>query len=158
MKNRKSAFMKAVGNLALVAGVLGTMTVASQISSAATAKPKAAMAMKAKAPAAKKAAAKSTQVTGTITAIKGDALTIAPVQKNKKGAAVTVKVSSKAKVTANGKSTKLSQLKKGDKVTVKMTGSNVTSVSESVAKKATHKKATVKKVASKKAATSSKKK
>lgn len=119
MKNRKSTFMKTLGKLGLLAGVLGTMTVVSQISSAATAKPKAAMAMKAKAPAAKKAAAKSTQVTGTITAIKGDALTIAPVQKNKKGAAVTVKVSSKTKVTVNGKSAKLSQLKKGDKVVVK---------------------------------------
>jgi len=157
MKNRKSTFMKAVGNLALVAGVLGAMAAVPQISSAAT-KPKAAMAMTAKkATPAKKTVAKTTQVTGTITAIKGDALTIAPVQKNKKGASVTVNVSQKTKVSANGKTAKLSQLKTGDKVTVKMTGSDVTSVSESVTKKAASKKAAPK-VASKKAAISPKKK
>lgn len=155
MKNRKSTFAKTVGNLALVAGVLGAMTAVPVISSAATAaKPKAAMAMKANKPAAKKVAPKTSQITGTITGIKGDSLTIAPVQKNKNGASKTIKVSSKAKVTINGKSAKLSQLKKGDKVTIKSTGSTVTSVSTSEVKKA----AATKKTAPKKSATSTKKK
>ncbi|MEO6908684.1 MAG: hypothetical protein ABI210_12430 [Abditibacteriaceae bacterium] len=155
MKNRKSTFVKTLGKLGLLAGVLGAMTAIPQISSAATAaKPKATVAMKAKkATKAKKAASKTTQVTGTITAIKGDVLKLAPVQKNKKGASVTVKASAKTKVTINGKSAKLSQLKVGEKVTAKSTGSVVTSITSSVAKKAVAKKAATKKGSTKPAKT-----
>ncbi|MEO6907895.1 MAG: hypothetical protein ABI210_08400 [Abditibacteriaceae bacterium] len=138
MKNRKTTFVKTVGNLAVVAGVFGAIVAMPQISSAATT-PKPGTAMMAEKPAPK-----TTQVTGTITSIKGEELTIVPVRKKKKGASVTVNVRAEAKVKIDGKPAKLSELKVGDRVTIKMSGSNVTSVTLSTVKKSTAKKASPK--------------
>jgi hypothetical protein len=128
MQNSKKMFVKTVGKLALVAGLLGATVAVPKISSAAT---KAAATPVAK---VKKAAVKTTQVTGIITAVNGDSLTIAPTQKKTKGTSVTVKVPATAKVTFDGKAAKLADLKAGEKATVKSKGADVVSVKASTAK------------------------
>jgi hypothetical protein len=145
MKTYKSQLVGAAGTFALLAGLLSAAVAAPK-----TAAPKIAAKTASHTPTHKttshKTTAKSSQVTGTITSIKGSTLTIKPTLK-KMGASKTVTVPSNAKVWIGSKSGKLSQLKNGQKVTVTMSGTRVTGVRSATA--AMHKTAAHKTVAHK---------
>jgi hypothetical protein len=74
-----------------------------------------------------KAAPKATQMTGTITSVRGMALTVKPVMKSN-GASKTVMVPKTASVMMGGKKVALSSLKAGEKATIMMSGTKITRI------------------------------
>jgi hypothetical protein len=164
MKMYKSQVVGAVGTFALLAGMLSAAVAAPKVAApkgtvhkvaAKTTSHATTHKMAAHKTAAHKTMVKSSQVTGTVTSVKGDSLTIKPALK-KMGISRTITVPRSAKVWIGGKSGKLSQIKDGQKVTVMMNGARVTSVRAAVAaglhKATAHKTATRKTITHKTAA------
>lgn len=130
--------MKFASKLGVAAALLGC------ISSVAFAAPK----MSAKTSSTKmsskmKAAPKMTQMTGTITSVKGMKLTVKPVMKSN-GTSKTVTVPNSASIMMGGKKVGLSSLKPGEKVTIFMSGTKITRINASAGSNKTKKKSTSK--------------
>ena len=86
------------------------------------------MAPKTGAKMAPKTGAKMTQMTATISKMKGDKLMVMPTAAGKKAVMNTVTVPSSAKIMMGSKTMKMSDLKAGEKVTFMMKDGTVTKV------------------------------